>query len=266
MTADDSQLIKWRKQEQPIIPHPPENIKLTGFRDPYIIQRGDEQKKWKMLLGSGVEGQGGTLLVYEASDLASGIAASSAPHSSAPEQKQADVCSTIAIPLDTMQRCDSAPLQVAWQLEEDVSQACQWPASWRWIVKHAKDGTWEFGNDQESIMEAVHAAGWEYKGSFIKGKSRPLGEHDLGAMWECPFFTAVASSSSDNASSTAPHVLQLSEDTLYVMCVSPYPHFLKDRPTNPCLYWLGHVKDEVFQIEESDGKLGHNSLLTSQWM
>lgn len=74
-TTGDEQLIKWHKQEKPIIPHPPENMKLTGFRDPYIIQTGDAQKKWKMLLGSGVGGQGGTLLVYEASDLGSGSCA-----------------------------------------------------------------------------------------------------------------------------------------------------------------------------------------------
>lgn len=56
----------------PIIPHPPEEMKLTGFRDPYIIQKGDGQKKWKMLLGSGIEGQGGLLLVYETSHPDSG--------------------------------------------------------------------------------------------------------------------------------------------------------------------------------------------------
>ena len=65
-------LIRWHKQEEPIIPHPPENMKLTGFRDPYIIQQGHGQQKWKMLLGSGIEGQGGTLLVYETTHLSSG--------------------------------------------------------------------------------------------------------------------------------------------------------------------------------------------------
>lgn len=39
-----------------------------------------------------------------------------------------------------------------------------------------------------------------------------------------------------------------------MMCVSPYPHYLKDRLTNPCLYWLGYVKQELFMIEESDGE------------
>ena len=81
----DKKLIKWDKREKPIIPHPPENMKLTGFRDPYIIQRGDGQNKWKMLLGSGIEGQGGTLLVYEASQLDSG---SRATHALAPAQRQ----------------------------------------------------------------------------------------------------------------------------------------------------------------------------------
>lgn len=65
-------LIRWHKQEQPIILHPPDNMKLTGFRDPYIIQTGGPNQKWKMLLGSGIEGQGGTLLIYETADLTSG--------------------------------------------------------------------------------------------------------------------------------------------------------------------------------------------------
>lgn len=72
-------------------------------------------------------------------------------------------------------------------------------------------------------------------------------------MWECPFFTALSTSDKTSTSSNA--ALSLSEDELYVMCVSPYPHFLKDRLTNPCLYWLGHVKQEQFMIEESDGML-----------
>ena len=71
--SGDMDLIRWHKQEQPIIPHPPDNMKLTGFRDPYIIQTGGPNQKWKMLLGSGIEGQGGTLLLYEATDLTSGM-------------------------------------------------------------------------------------------------------------------------------------------------------------------------------------------------
>lgn len=100
-------------------------------------------------------------------------------------------------------------------------------------------------------------AGWQYKGSFIKGKSKPFGKHDLGAMWECPFLTPLKEPSNAHPVPDAPSgsvgPLQLKEGQLYMMCVSPYPHFLKDRLTNPCLYWLGHVQQELFMIEESDG-------------
>ncbi|KAL3142936.1 hypothetical protein ABBQ38_003221 [Trebouxia sp. C0009 RCD-2024] len=166
----DMDLIRWHKQEQPIIPHPPDNMKLTGFRDPYIIQAGGPHQKWKMLLGSGIEGQGGTLLMYEATHLTSG---------------------------------------------------------------------------------------WQYKGSFINGQSKPFGKHDLGAMWECPFLTPLQEPSALLGSSAAPGSnggpQTLREDQQYMMCVSPYPHHLKDRLTNPCLYWLGYIQQELFQIAESDG-------------
>ena len=102
-------------------------------------------------------------------------------------------------------------------------------------------------------------AGWQYKGSFINGKSKPFREHDLGAMWECPFLTALQGASAAFGSNGGPQTLR--EDQLYMLCVSPYPHHLKDRLTNPCLYWLGHVRQELFQIAESDGQSW--SLLTS---
>lgn len=101
-------------------------------------------------------------------------------------------------------------------------------------------------------------AGWQYKGSFINGQSKPFGKHDLGAMWECPFLTPLQEPSALLGSSAAPGSnggpQTLREDQQYMMCVSPYPHHLKDRLTNPCLYWLGYIQQELFQIAESDGQ------------
>ena len=101
-------------------------------------------------------------------------------------------------------------------------------------------------------------AGWQYVSSFINGKSKPLGNHDLGAMWECPFLTALQEPSnvqrSSEASGNTARQQALRADQLYVMCVSPYPHHLKDRLTNPCLYWLGHLQQGLFMIAESDGQ------------
>ena len=101
-------------------------------------------------------------------------------------------------------------------------------------------------------------SGWQYVGSFINGKSKPLGNHDLGAMWECPFLTPLHEPSnaqrSSEASGSTSRAQALRGDQLYVMCVSPYPHHLKDRLTNPCLYWLGHLHEGLFMIAESDGQ------------
>lgn len=100
-------------------------------------------------------------------------------------------------------------------------------------------------------------AGWQYVGSFISGKSKPLGDHDLGAMWECPFLTALQEPSnvprSSEVSGDPARQQGLTEEQLYMMCVSPYPHHLKDRLTNPCLYWMGHLQQGLFMIAESDG-------------
>jgi beta-fructofuranosidase len=56
----------WQKDPHPIIPSPPPGIAVTGFRDPCVWREGYE---WKMALGSGVAGKGGTVLLYRSSDL-----------------------------------------------------------------------------------------------------------------------------------------------------------------------------------------------------
>jgi beta-fructofuranosidase len=50
----------------PVVLHPPAEMKLTGFRDPCVWQEADA---WFMILGSGFEGQGGALLLYTSTDL-----------------------------------------------------------------------------------------------------------------------------------------------------------------------------------------------------
>ena len=65
-------MLTWTKRDAPIIEHPPQGQKLTGFRDPYIIQRGGEGRPWKIAIGSGVRGQGGTILQYTSNELLQG--------------------------------------------------------------------------------------------------------------------------------------------------------------------------------------------------
>lgn len=69
----DEDLTKWVKQKQPILPLPPEDLgKLTGFRDPFIFQRKSDSSPWKMIIGSGIKGKGGTILIYHSETLTEG--------------------------------------------------------------------------------------------------------------------------------------------------------------------------------------------------
>ncbi len=43
-----------------------------GFRDPYVIETGGSGRNWRIVLGSGIAGAGGSLLVYSSPELTSG--------------------------------------------------------------------------------------------------------------------------------------------------------------------------------------------------
>jgi len=64
-TQDDLKTLV-RYPGNPVIPHPPAEMKLTGFRDPCVWQEGIV---WFMIIGSGFEGLGGALLLYSSTDL-----------------------------------------------------------------------------------------------------------------------------------------------------------------------------------------------------
>jgi len=65
-TAGDDDLRSWTKLPDPIISAPPTDLKVTGFRDPYVWREGDQ---WLLILGSGFKGKGGAILLYSSSDL-----------------------------------------------------------------------------------------------------------------------------------------------------------------------------------------------------
>ena len=66
-TSDDD-LRTWRKYDgNPVIPARPRDG-LRGFRDPNVWREGNE---WRMVIGSGIEGEGGAALLFGSSDLRS---------------------------------------------------------------------------------------------------------------------------------------------------------------------------------------------------
>lgn len=66
---NDPRLVTWQKHEAPFLPLPPPSLPLTGWRDPFVIQRGGGGKDWIILMGAGLKGEGGTTLIYRAKDL-----------------------------------------------------------------------------------------------------------------------------------------------------------------------------------------------------
>jgi beta-fructofuranosidase len=65
-TAEDDNLLHWKKLPQPIIASPPAGMAVTGFRDPCPWHEADG---WYLALGSGVLHEGGCVLLYRSLDL-----------------------------------------------------------------------------------------------------------------------------------------------------------------------------------------------------
>jgi hypothetical protein len=53
--SDDPLLVHWVKEPAPFIGLPPPNMNLTGWRDPFVVERPCETNDWEwiVLMGSG---------------------------------------------------------------------------------------------------------------------------------------------------------------------------------------------------------------------
>jgi beta-fructofuranosidase len=53
--ADDALLVDWVKEAAPFIGVPPPNMNLTGWRDPFVVERPCDANdhEWVVLMGSG---------------------------------------------------------------------------------------------------------------------------------------------------------------------------------------------------------------------
>lgn len=69
--AEDPRLVSWSKVQTPFLALPPPSLPLTGWRDPYVIQKGGNGRDWVILMGAGLKGEGGTTLIYRAQELTS---------------------------------------------------------------------------------------------------------------------------------------------------------------------------------------------------
>jgi hypothetical protein len=71
--TDDPELKEWVKLPGPFLPQPAAALQLTGWRDPFILERPcGSSPCWYVMVGAGVKGKCGTALVYRNRDLKSG--------------------------------------------------------------------------------------------------------------------------------------------------------------------------------------------------
>ena len=76
--AGDPTLAMWSKREEPVLPMPPPDMPLVGWRDPFIFEVKGKQgngREWGMLMGSGLKGQGGAIMIYRSESLYGGMSA-----------------------------------------------------------------------------------------------------------------------------------------------------------------------------------------------
>ena len=120
------------------------------------------------------------------------------------------------------------------------------------VLLHACSKMYIFGEEKCPLHQEIFSqwklasecqicAGWTFQGCLENARSQPCADgkgYDMGAMWECPFFVNLQERGSSPS---------------WLLCVSPYPHHCTDRPTNPCLYWLGDYKGGKFQMDTASG-------------
>ena len=67
IATGDADLRSFKKHPgNPVIARPPEGLEVTGFRDPCVWR---EEDGWRCVIGSGIQGQGGAVLLYRSPDL-----------------------------------------------------------------------------------------------------------------------------------------------------------------------------------------------------
>jgi len=67
LATSENDLVSWSKcPGNPVISGPPESLAVIGFRDHHVWKEGGV---WYQVIGSGIEGVGGAILLYESPDL-----------------------------------------------------------------------------------------------------------------------------------------------------------------------------------------------------
>ncbi|GMH42065.1 hypothetical protein BSKO_09984 [Bryopsis sp. KO-2023] len=73
VSGEDNLLKEWKKFDKPLLPMAPGmGNTLAGWRDPFVFEKGGNGKEWGLLIGTGIENKGGSVMVYKSKSLSEG--------------------------------------------------------------------------------------------------------------------------------------------------------------------------------------------------
>ncbi|KAL3140314.1 hypothetical protein ABBQ38_004579 [Trebouxia sp. C0009 RCD-2024] len=255
----DPTLAMWSKREEPVLPMPPPDMPLVGWRDPYIFEIKGKQgngREWGMLMGSGLKGQGGAIMIYRSESLYGGW------------RYDGMLCQADNVETGAMWECplllELTQTETKPKLSEQSTGGIQsindshthlaTPSGKAPTFRetHTQGGQTDKavesqpGNFQESFgrSEPQPVASTSGKAAATAGGgvsllSRQLGDISLGSREDC----ANAGADPQQAAAQQQHT--------HLLCISP------DAPINPVLYWLGAFDQQntKFVLEGAKGPL-----------
>lgn len=72
--SGDPDLKEWQQLPGTFLPQPPADMDITGWRDPFVLERPSEGNPWwYVMVGAGVKHKTGTALVYRSKHLKTGV-------------------------------------------------------------------------------------------------------------------------------------------------------------------------------------------------
>ncbi|PSC75140.1 Arabinanase levansucrase invertase [Micractinium conductrix] len=238
---DDELLLRWRKLPAPALALPPAGTRLMGWRDPFVYLGagsaipagsnsptahgsdgaaaaaqprqqggasdggGGSPATHRMLVGSGIAGQGGALLGYckdcggSSSTSVDGGSSSGAEGGSS----SADGGSSLA---------------GGWRYTGPVCSAADLAGSAAALASHG-------ASEQAAAVATM--------------------EVELGEVWECPLLCRLPRHPGSGGSGGATEAeAEFEQQQLWLLAVSPYPHSPASVPSNPVLYWIGRLSED----------------------
>ncbi|CAG9465064.1 unnamed protein product [Pedinophyceae sp. YPF-701] len=271
----DPDLRKWVKVEEPIIRAPPADLKLVGWRDPYIVQppssgtpaarlmhRAEPKRRHMMLIGAGIAGEGGTVLVYRSNHMSRGWEYEGELCRGTLEHGAMWEC-PLLVPLPPRKPAHGRPFGMASAMNRRTSSFVSLrgnpPGIGGGAVTETEDedapGGFAYGT---SIQSSYRESSYIADGIPLPSDSNPAGrDADAGNTDHEGFAygTSVASTAAGGASLMASSHLAGRPAELppgaqaqtWLLCISP------DAPTNPVLYWTGHCVEGKFLLEDAQG-------------